>query len=374
MITEETFVRELERRADHVHGAPLAFETGRGHAHRNRRRRRPAVAAGVAAAVAAVVLVPAGLTGDWGDKAPEPAPTPPAAPGASVLHNGVLTLPDGDTVPLDVDNLEVSQLAVLTDGRIVVTTQDPAVQVYAPDGTLDATYPVKSNAITTSAQDDAVAWIAQDSTVRVLSSGVAEPTELPKIPAPDETRASIDAVVDAGHLLVGDGTTTTGELSADGYQELSTSEPLRVRDLSPDGELWSVHYDDDSDPQFGCSGLYDPAAQEMVARACGTGDLLFSPDGRHLVGLAGDGGGYGIGATYDLDLEERGRFESTGEGDVISRAAWADATHLVVAWANWQTSRWSLEHVGLGWDDGEVVVPEEPGPSPELGMAFPLSE
>ncbi|MDF1604008.1 hypothetical protein [Nocardioides sp. YIM 152315] len=374
-MTEETFVRELERRADDVHGVPLSFHTVRGRAHRIRRRRRAAAAVGVAAAVAAVVMVPAALTGGGSDKAPEPAPVPTDTPGASVLHDGVVTLPDGQTVPLDVDNADVSQLVVLTDGRIVLAMMQPSpIRVYAPDGTLEARYPAQSNAITASAQDDAVAWVAKDFTVRVLSSGVAEPAELPGIPMPGESPGSIDAVIDAEHLLVGDWNTTTGELTPQGYEELTTGEPFRVSDVSPDGELWAVQYADDADPQFGCSGLYDPDPAQMVARGCGTANLRFSPDGQHLFGLAGDNNMWGIGATYDLDLQEVGRYESAGNGDVLSRAAWADATHLLVARTNWKTSRWSLERVGLAWGDAAVVVPEEPGRNPEIVQEFLLSE
>ncbi|MFC7492866.1 MULTISPECIES: hypothetical protein [unclassified Nocardioides] len=375
-MTEETFARELERRADQIQGAPLALETVRGRARRIQRRRRTAVAAGVAAAVAAVVLVPAVLTGGGSDRAPEPAPVPPAAPGASVLHDGVVTLPSGDTVPLDVDDADVSQLAVLTDGRIVVGMSQPlGVRVYAPDGTRQATYDVDTNAITSSAQDDAVAWVAEDLTVRVLASGVAEPTTLAGIPMPGEASGSIDAVLDPEHVLVGDWNTTTGELTVEGYRELTTSEPLRVTDVSPDGDLWAVQYADDSDPQFGCSGLYEPeAAQEMVARTCGAASLRFSPDGQHLLSLVGDNNMFGIGTTYDLDLEEVGGFESAGKGDVISRAAWADATHLLVARTNWDTLQWSLDRVGVDWGDAEVVVPEQGGGNPEIVQEFVFSE
>ncbi|MBB3041362.1 hypothetical protein [Nocardioides soli] len=373
-MTEETFVRELERHADDVHGVPLTLETVRGRARQIRRRRRAAAVAGVAAAVAAVVLVPAALTGGGSERAPEPAP-PLTAPGSSVLHDGVVTKPDGETVPLDVDNSNVTGIAVLTDGRIVLATQRPsAVQVFSAGGGHAATYPVAVNSITASARDDAVAWVGKDLSVRVLSSDVAEPVTLAEIPMPGEAVGSIDAVLDAEHLLVGDWNTTTGELTQAGYRELAITEPLRVSDVSPDGELWSVQYADDSDPQFGCSGLYDPSSQQMTARTCDTSGLRFAPDGRHLLGLRGDNNMFGEASTYDLELQEIGRYESKGKGDVISRAAWADATHLVVARTDWKTSTWSLERVDLAWDDPEVVVPEAPGRNPESVQEFVLSE
>lgn len=374
-MTEKTFERELERRADDVHGVPLTFETVRGRAVRIRRRRRAAV--GVAAAVVvAAVAAPFALGGGTAETAPDPAPAPRTlAPGASVLHDGTLTLPDGDTVELGIDNQDVSQLGVLTDGRIVLATNEPyGVRVLAADGSVEADYPVQANSITMSARDDAVAWVAEDFTIKVLSSGVAEPATLPGVPMPGETMGSIDAVLTADHLLVGDWNTTVGEITGGRYREITTSEPLRVTDVSPDGELWAVQYADDADPQFGCSGLYDPAAQEMVARSCETANLRFAPDGQHLLGMRGDNNMYGDVATYDLDLRELGRFESEGEGHVVSRAAWADTDHVLVAETSWRESTWSLVRVDLDWSEQDPVVPEAPGRNPEMVAEFVLSE
>ena len=149
-MTEETFVRELERRADHVHGAPFSFDDVRGKARSIQRRRRTAVAGAAAAVVAAAIVLPMALTGGSEGTSPEPAPSPPTStpttppstpgtPGAPVLHDGVLTLADGSTVPVDVGNAEVNQLGVLTDGRIVVASSKPyGVRVYAADGNLES--------------------------------------------------------------------------------------------------------------------------------------------------------------------------------------------------------------------------------------------
>jgi hypothetical protein len=176
------------------------------------------------------------------------------------------------------------------------------------------------------------------------------------------------------HLLVGDWNTTTGEITAHRYRDVTTSEPLRVTDVSPDGALWAVQYADDADPQFGCAGLYDPGTQQMVARSCETAGLRFSPDGQHLLGMRGDNNMYGEAATYDLELNEVGRFTSEGRGHVISRASWADSDHLLVAYTDWQDSTWSLARVDLDWGAQEDVVATEPGRSPELVAEFVLSE
>lgn len=376
-MTEESFVRELERRADVVHGAPLTFEAVRSTAHGIRRRRRAGAAAAVAAAVAVLVLVPTVLTGgSTRSDGPQPAPEPPAAPGVSVLHDGVVTRPDGSTVTVDLRNQDVTQLGVLTDGRVVVALQKPyAVRVFTADGAVEATYPVDANIITMSARDDAVAWVADDLTVRVLASGSPEPAALPGIPMPGEAAGGIDAVLDAGHLLVGDHTTTTEVLTPTGTEPLTTSEPFRVLDVSPDGDLWSVAFIPTAEnEQYGCSGLYDPDASRLVARSCDVSGLRFSPDGQHLLSLRGDNNMAGEGTILDLELQPVGAFESSGKGHVISRAGWADATHVLVAETDWTSSTWSLVEVGLAWDDPQVRVPEDQGGNPERVAEFIVSE
>lgn len=376
-MTEETFTHELERRADTVEGVPLSFEDVRSRARGIRRRRRAVAAGAAAAAVAVAILVPAVLTGGTPrSDGPHPAPARPTAPGASVLHDGVVTRPDGSTVPVDVSHEDVVQLGVLTDGRIVVALQRPyAVRVYAADGTVEATYPVQANVISMSPDDSVAAWVDEDYRTAVLQSGVAEPVTMDGPPSPGgESPGSIDAVLDAEHLLVGDYTTTTGVLTPAGVEDLTTSEPLRVTDVSPDGDLWAVAFIPDENEQFGCAGLYDAAADRVTARSCDVSGLRFAPDGRHLLSLRGDNFMFGEGTILDLELQPVGSFESAGNGDVISRAAWADATHVLVGRTDWTTSTWSLVRVGLAWDDPQVVVPEGPGGNPEVVAEFVLSE
>ena len=144
--------------------------------------------------------------------------------------------------------------------------------------------------------------------------------------------------------------------------------------MSPDGSLWAVQYPDDADPQFGCAGLLDPDTNEVVATNCETADLRFSPDGRHLLGMRGDNNMYGDAVVLDLDLDRVGGWESTGDGDVVSRAAWADAGHLLVAETNWQDSTWSLVRVDLRWSEREVLDGPAAGGNPEIVVEYSLSE
>lgn len=369
-MSEETFARGLERHAEQVEDAPLTLDAVRGRALRIRRRRRTVAVVAAAAVVAAIVVPIALVRGD--DRAVEPAPDL-SHRGASVLHDGVLTAPDGSTVPLDVDNADVTDLAVLSDGRIVLALQRPyAVQVYSESGVLTDSYDVAANTLTASPDDTAVAWVADDYRVRVLSSGADEPDALPGIPMAGEAVGSIDAVLDAEHLLVGDYSTTTGEITPDGYQRLRTSEPLRVTDVDPAGTLWAVQYPDESDPQFGCSGLYDPASDQITARTCETGSLRFSPDGEHLLGSRGDNSMAGTVDVLDRDLARVGLIDP-GRPEVVSRYGWADATHVLLGVVDLDDSRWSL--VRFGVENGEEEVLEAPadGRNPETVAEYLFS-
>ena len=134
--------RELHRRVDALYDAPLTLDDVRGRARGIRRRRRVAAVAGTAAAVALVAALSSTLTGglNRADE-PQPAPSPSTGTGASVLHDREVTLPGGDTVAVDVDNADVSQLGVLTDGRILVANQKLSqIEVYDADGAPVTTY------------------------------------------------------------------------------------------------------------------------------------------------------------------------------------------------------------------------------------------
>ncbi|HEU5038195.1 MAG TPA: hypothetical protein VFT70_14395 [Nocardioides sp.] len=370
-MTQETFERELSRRADDVHGTPLSFADVRGRARSLQRRRRASVAGAVAAVVALVVVVPSALTGgtDKGSRAPEPAPSPPGH--TAVLHDGTLTLADGGRVDLGLDNQDVTQLGVLTDGRTVVALQKPyGVRVYSADGATHVDYPAAYNVITMSPRDDAVAWVSTDRTARVLASNAAEPVTLP-----GEVAGSIDAVLDAEHLLVGDSPTTTGELTPDGITPLETDEPFRVIDVSPDGDLWAVAFVPTVEHEDGgCSGLYDPETDQVVARDCSAYHLTFAPDGQHVVSGYYENNMVGNVRVLDLDLQQVAAFDPPGASAAVSRVAWDDADHLLVSVTDWQDPTWSLERVDLDGGDPVVLDGPAPGRNPEMVAEYLLSE
>ena len=372
-LTEE-LGRALHRRVDSLYDAPLTVDDVRGRARSIRRRRLATAATAVAAAVAVVLVVPAALSGSL-DRADGPQPAPPApshSAHTAVLHDGEVTMPDGRAVGVAVDTRNVQQLGVLTDGRIVMAMTKPyAVRVFSSDGTLLSTYRVAANVITMSARDDAVAWVADDLTVRVLESGAAAPTELPGIPMPGESAGSIDAVLDPQHLLVGDHTTTSGELTPDGVRDLHTSEPLRVSDVSPDGRLWAVSFMASGGHDLGCAGLYDPDTDEVVARSCKVYDLTFAPDGAHLLGGYYENNMVSDVSVLDRDLKAVGGFAPEGRTAAVSRVAWADATHLVAGVTDVKANTWSLERVGLEGGSPEIVDGPASGGDPEFGRRVP---
>lgn len=373
-MSQETLERELARRADDVHGAPFSLEDVRGRAHSIQRRRRAVVAGAVAAAVALVVVVPGLLAGSPA-KEDAPDPAPPVPGHTAVLHDGSVTMPDGTTAEVGVDNADVVQLGVLTDGRLVLALSKPyAVRVLRADGTLQADYPVAANVITMSARDDAVAWVADDYTVRVLSSGSAEPDTLPGIPMPGEAVGSIDAVLDPEHLLVGDHTTTTGELTPDGVTDLPRDQQFRVEDVSPDGRLLAVTFVPDVDHQYGCAGLFDTESGSIVRRSCDVHPIAFAPDGEHLLSGYFENNMAGDVTVVDLDLQPVLRFRPAGNGAAVSRAAWADSGNVLAGVANWRTSSWTFEKVGIDGGEPDVLEGPDPGENPEGYAEYVLSE
>jgi hypothetical protein len=382
-MSEETFVRELERRAEDVQPRHFGFEDVRATAYRIRRRRRLAASGAAAAVVAAVLLVPGMIGGSQRAEDPEPAPPSPTGHTA-FLHDGQVTLPDGRTVEIDLENRDVNQLGLLSDGRIVAATSRPhGIQVFSAAGDLVTRYPRSVNAITMSADDTLAAWIDENYRVVVLESGVTEPTTFEwGIPMPGEAVGSIDAVYgsdcanDGCTVLGGDFATTTTKLSlrSEPGIDLGTSEPLRVAAVSPDGGRWAVSFPPPEGEQFGCSGIYDVESDQVLTRNCDTSGLRFAPDGEHLLGMRGDNNMTGQVEVYDQELQEVLVYDPE-DGRVVKAAAWADETHLLVVTADLTAQpEWNLLRVPIDGGEPETLVGPVGGPNPESASAFVLSD
>ena len=372
-MSEQNFVRELERRADHVHGASFSFADVRGRARSIQRRRRATAAAAVAAAVAVVAVVPAVLAGhDVRSDGPDPAPPVPV-PSAhtAVLHEGGVDLPDGRSVHVGLDNADVSQLGFLTDGRILAATSRPmAIRVISTTDHSTASYPVTTNALAVSADDRLAAWVDQAGHVQVLEAGHPDPVRMADVPARFGSPPSVAAVTGADcanggcRVLVGD-TTTWGAATSEGYEEVLAGQQLRVTDINPDGSLWAVQTQATTDHELGCAGLYDPAAGRLVARDCQADNLRFSPDGQHLLSAYGENNLMVDPAVFDLDLNMVTPVKPTEGGSVVSRMAWVDPTHLLASTVDLKTRDWVLERIDLSGHE-EVLAGQSPGPAPEL--------
>jgi hypothetical protein len=397
-MTEETFTRELERRADQVHGAPFTFDDVRGRARSIRRRRQAVVAGAAAAVVAAVIVVPTALSNGPGRTTPDPAPSPTTSPspsqvlptvsGSSVLHDGgVITRPDGSTTTLDVDTTELQQFGVLTDGRVVLPVPGVRkIQVYGVDGKLDSEYDADINEITMSADDTMVAWLDKNLRVVVLESGVAEPTTFTwGIPMPGEAYGSIDAVFgsdcanDGCTVLVGDFNTTRHVLTTvtDPAEPLDTTEPFRVADVSLDGERWAVTFPAGENEQFGCSGIYTPAIDDLSDQNCDTTLWRISPDGRYVLGSRGDNSMWSSVEVFEADAGLEPVLTYTpDDGFTVDNWGWADAENLyvVVAGIDGAEPPWSLLLVPVDGGEPQVLAGPEPGPNPESSSHFLVSD
>ncbi|MFC4786955.1 hypothetical protein ACT8ZV_20945 [Nocardioides sp. MAHUQ-72] len=370
-ITEE-LGRELHRRADGLYEAPFTFDDVRGRARGIRRRRRVAAVTATAAAVALVATLSTTLAGglNRADE-PQPAPSPSTGRGASVLHDREVTLPGGGTVPVDIDNADVSQFGVLTDGRILVANQKLSqIEVYDADGAPATTYAVDFLTFTMSSSNGLAAWIDQRGRVQLLESGSPEPVAMPKMPVINGTTPFIDAVTgdhcaDGGcEVLVSDGTETVATVTLDGAERLDTSEPMRVLDVSPDGDTWAVSFRSAGGEQYPCVGLYDPAAERVTARSCTGGNLDFSPDGEHLLSGRYENNMAGEVAVLDRDLQEVAAIKPGKQ--VISRATWADDTHVLAVLAGLDGNRWTLVRYPLDGGDPETVAGPVRGGNPEM--------
>ncbi len=266
---------------------------------------------------------------------------------------------------------------------MVAASNSRIVRVYRADGSLESEHQVAINQVTMSADDTLAAWIDDTYRVVVLESGVAEPTTFDwGIPMPGEAVGSIDAVYgsDCAHdgctVLGGDFATTTTMLRerSEPGTDLATSRPLRVSDVSPDGDRWAVSFPPGDDEQYGCSAIYEVDAEAARNTNCDTSGLRFSPDGRHLLGMRGDNRMFGQVEVYDEGLQETFVYDP-GKGVAVSGAAWDDDSHLLVVTATLdQRPRWSLLRVPIDGSAPEVVQGPVAGPNPEFSAAFLLAQ
>jgi hypothetical protein len=212
---------------------------------------------------------------------------------------------------------------------------------------------------------------------------VPEPTFLGKVPKFYGAPAMINAVLGSDcasggcTVLAGDGTTTSVELTADGTRDLTTTEPLRVADVSPDGERWAVNLPPvDEGDQYGCSGIYELDPERVLARTCDTTFGSFSPDGTRVTGARGDNQmwdsvevvEWGEGAEPVLSFQAE-------RGQVVKDWGWADSDHLLVVVTELDApSDSSLLRVPVDGSQPEVVAGPVRGAGVEDPSVFVISD
>jgi hypothetical protein len=297
----------------------------------------------------------------------------------AVLHEGTADLPDGGSVHVSRSQDDVSQLGFLTDGRILAATSHPmAIKVISTTDSSTASYPVTYNAFAVSADDRLAAWVDQAGRVQVLEAGHADPVEMAHVPAKYGAPPTVAAVTGADcanggcRVLVGD-TTTWGATTSEGYEEVLAGQELSVTDISPDGSLWAVHTQGDVDHELGCAGLYDPAADKLVARSCQADNLRFSPDGQHLLSAYGENNMMVSPAVLDLHLKPVADLTPGTRSTAVSRMAWVDPSHVLVSTVDLKSLDWVLERIDLSGRE-EVLGGQSPGPDPETAAAYQFSD
>lgn len=358
-MTEETFVRELERRADDVHGVPLSLETVRGRARQIRRRRRTAAAVGVAAAVAAIATPVALMSGNDGSRSPEPAPSPtravdPDQNGLPTLQSGVIIYQDGPRIPLQGDLRTTAQsFAVLGTDRFVVVSAgadgDREGALVDDAGAVVARFPLYSG-ITTGPGGSSVAWVEPDRSLHLLIAGSDDDRTIPVAGVrPTETTAiqgdCAQSCTIAVRSAAGGDLGSTVLISPDGTVTDGPAAVPAIADISADGSLVAGSDGIADDDIHVCGGVYDVTAGNYAWRGCEDNVYDFSPDGALVATTFSEG--LGPTSIAIRDARSGDELQRIGDpGDWIPSFAWEDSTHLLAVVVA-EGGATSLQRLGL---------------------------
>jgi hypothetical protein len=376
----------LRRRAESMHGTPLAFDDVRGKATSIRRRRRVASGLAVAAAVAVIVPVAAFTSKSLDSDGPLPATQPPtavtdtAAPtptstptmGADPHAIGVTDLPTG--APPAVEILQGDDVfSRATTQEATVSHGDGGVVVEASGRTFGP-YP-SSHGLADNAAGTAVAWSTDEGDVMVWADGGEAPFVLASFGQTDVRVAAItgaDCVRGQASdcaYFVSYYDTDTGEpqsmrLSGDGGS--GNVDPdrsiLAVRDATDSGLVLGITQYDDSRPGT-CSAVLDPAqsGSTPLLRTCDYALDEFSPDGSYV--LASNTYGDGIGPTTIAIFETAGdrlsfRDNSSSQDlTFYNSAVWEDETHVL--FTRYQDGKWSMVRMDVHGALEYAIAPQK---------------
>ncbi len=371
-MSEETFVRVLERRADDVRPRHLDLEDVRRSAGRIQRRRRAAVAGGVAAAVAAAILVPTTLLGG-SPKSAEPEPVPPGptiTPGQTVAYDldapplgdapRVLYERAADSVAIDVDGehaLPEGTLQVVPygDGYLALAVRDNTNTFGLSLYQLDAGFapgedlgPVGER-IALSQDGRRVAWmeLAPESPALLVvaeDGQVVQQLPLPGVDSGYPVGFTEDGTVYA--VVAPDGE-QTWEVAV-GDQRAPVDHLIRLMDASPVSDLVVGSTRFDTKKNLLRAGVVT-GSELLWEKCCYTLEDL-SPDGSLVIGYPDEGiPSYRRLTVLDARSGEKVVEFDGGRLGTVVEAAWEDDGHVLAVVQ--QDNRQAILRLGL---DGTV--------------------
>jgi len=369
-MSEETFVRELERRSEDVLPRHLAFEDVRATAHGIRRRRRLAASGAVAAVVAAVVIGPGMLGASQRDAGPDPAPSPPViTDGRKVSFD--LGAPEGeaprvlyqrttDGVAIDAEGEHplpegTTQVVPYQDGYVAVADGDSPLEVKQRLYRLDADFQTVEDLgpvlapVAFTADGSRIAWaeIGPDRAATIVrddGAGILRTT----LPAGQLPR--LVGFTGAGTVLsLDDGDQDLGDRVLDAQGGLTELRGLEyVWDASPVSDLVVGNARWDDRVGLACAGTVRDGTR--IRSQCHYQVEDLGPDGSLVIAYP-DEATPSNGRLTVLDaetLEPRVRFVGD-RGARIVEAAWEDDDHVLAVVE--QGDRQSILRLGL---DGTV--------------------
>ena len=337
---ESRLQRELARRGDALHGAPLTFADVAGRARLIRRRRRSAALAGAALAIAAIAVPAALIAPSATDRGgPPPASRTPRvvdADGVAIpfVREGVLHR--GDSSVLRLPGRDWQDMTELADGQIVLSRSAGTgreAMIVLPGG--DTLPTPLSGSVVANADRTAAAWAAPDGTVVGVRAGSEELIDFGSGGLTDASVVALagDCVEKSDCTVVVEGTNENGEAvaypgSPSPVADFAMLPVDRVDDLRLDGERALVAGQDSE----GCSGVWEWNGTPAWAQpSCDLSGLRFAPDGRHLYAVDAEVEGLGPTRAYVVGAGD-GAVAATLEprGTILDMAWESDSDVLAV--------------------------------------------
>lgn len=377
--------RGLGEQVQHLDESPLSLDDVRGRARSVRRGRRLTTAAGLLAAAAvvapaALILGPSLQRADDGLPVAPSSPSPTRAddpsdpgPGLTYLEGRILVRPDGTTVELPARY----QAAAVLDGGLVGARRAGetswVLDVLDPSGDVADTVAAGGPRLAADAAGTAVARVAPDGTVRVLTAEGDRPLarvgpEVAPLALTGDCTGSAESC--RVYLSLPDDRGGATVVDATGRVERLAPAALALADATDDGRLAVMTSVDDLEPGS-CHEVYDTAASATLVGTCDYTPLRFSPGGGLLTATQSYLDGIGNGFTAILDaatLQELARYEP-GSG-FVSDQVWIDEATVAVSTHDDASGTWRL--VLLSTDGSTRVVATVPGD--EMSPPFLLLE